>query len=123
MHPARTPTATNLNALVTRRLAELPPDGLLFPAPRGGWARRSDYGRRIFRPAAHAAGWPTQPNGRLAWTFHSLRHVFATWALAQPDARLEDTSRLLGHSSIRTTQDLYITPDGDLHHRLYQATQ
>jgi integrase len=56
------------------------------------------------------------------WLVGSDGLVFATWALAQPDARLEDISRLLGHSSIRTNQDRYITPDGDLHHRFYEAT-
>jgi integrase len=51
-----------------------------------------------------------------------LRHVFATWALAQPGARLEDVSKLLGHSSVRITQDLYVSPDGDLLDRFYRAT-
>jgi integrase len=49
-------------------------------------------------------------------------HVFATWALAQPGARIEDVSRLLGHSTVRVTQDLYIAPDADLYDRFYQAT-
>jgi integrase len=34
----------------------------------------------------------------------------------------EDVSRLLGHSTIRVTQDLYIAPDADLYDRLYRAT-
>jgi integrase len=58
----------------------------------------------------------------MQWSFHSLRHVFATWALAQPGARLEDVSKLLGHSSVRITQDLYVSPDGDLLDRFYRAT-
>jgi integrase len=49
--------------------------------------------------------------------------VFATWALAQPGARIEDVSRLLGHSTVRVTQDLYIAPDADLYDRFYQATR
>ncbi len=53
---------------------------------------------------------------------HSHRHVFATWALAQPGARIEDVPRLLGHSTVRVTQDLYISPDGDLYERFYRAT-
>ncbi len=68
---------------------------------RGGWARRSHYGRTTWDLAARAAGWPRRADGRWAWTFHSLRHVFATWALAQPGLRIEDVSRLLGHSSTR----------------------
>jgi hypothetical protein len=31
-------------------------------------------------------------------------------------------SRLLGHSTVRVTQDLYISPDGDLFERFYRAT-
>jgi len=46
-----------------------------------------------------------------------VRHLFA-----QPGARIEDVSRLLGHSTVRVTQDLYIAPDADLYHRFYQAT-
>ncbi|HSH60166.1 MAG TPA: hypothetical protein VK988_11100 [Acidimicrobiales bacterium] len=52
----------------------------------------------------------------------ALEIVTATWALAQPGARIEDVSRLLGHSTVRVTQDLYISPDGDLFERFYQAT-
>ena len=37
-------------------------------------------------------------------------------------ARIEDVSRLLGHSTVRVTQDLYIAPDADLYDRFYQAT-
>lgn len=123
MYPSRTPEGVALNDWVTRRLRELPEDGILFPAPRGHWARRSGYGKAIFRPAADAAGWPHDEDGRLVWTFDSLRHVFATWALAQPGARLEDVSRLLGHSSVRITQDVYIAPDGDLYKRFFDATR
>ncbi len=86
----------------------------MFPSPQGHWPRRSNYRRNTFAPWAAAAGWPRSADGRRAWTFHSLRHVFATWALAQPGARIEDVSRLLGHSTVRVTQDLYISPDGDL---------
>ncbi|MBW3575940.1 MAG: tyrosine-type recombinase/integrase [Actinobacteria bacterium] len=123
MYPARTPGAIDLAPMVERRLAEIAPEDLLFPSPRGCWPRRSNYRRNTFEPAATAAGWPRSAEGRWAWTFHSLRHVFATWALAQPGARIEDVSRLLGHSTVRVTQDLYISPDGDLFERFYRATR
>jgi integrase len=123
MYPARTPGGAELGALLARRLSEIRPDGLVFPSPRGAWPRRSNYRRNTFDPAADAAGWPRRPDGRRAWTFHSLRHVFATWALSQPGARIEDVSRLLGHSTVRVTQDLYISADGDLFERFYRATQ
>ena len=123
MYPARTPGGAELGALLARRLGEIRPDGLVVPSPRGAWARRSNYRRNTFDPAADAAGWPRRPDGRRAWTFHSLRHVFATWALSQPGARIEDVSRLLGHSTVRVTQDLYISADGDLFERFYRATE
>ena len=123
MYPAATPGGVDLEALVARRVAEVGPTGLLFPSPRGHWPRRSNYRRNTFEPAATAAGWPRRPDGRRLWTFHSLRHVFATWALAQPGARIEDVSRLMGHSTVRVTQDLYISADGDLFDRFYRATQ
>lgn len=74
-------------------------------------------------PAAERVGWPRRADGHWAWTFHSLRHVFATWALAQPGLRIEDVSRLLGHSSIRVTQDIYIHVHGDLYERFFEATE
>jgi integrase len=122
MYPARTPAGVDLAAWVRRRLAELGPDAVVFPSPRGHWARRSNYRRNVFDPAARGAGWPKRPDGRWQWTFHSLRHVFATWALSQPGARIEDVSRLLGHSTVRVTQDLYIAPDADLYDRFFTAT-
>lgn len=122
MYPAHTPGGVDLAVLVARRLAELGPEDLLFPSPRGAWPRRSNYARNVFAPAATEVGWPRRADGRWVWTFHSLRHVFATWALSQPGARIEDVSRLLGHSTVRVTQDLYVSPDGDLFERFFTAT-
>ncbi len=122
MFPAATPGGVDLAAMVERRLGEVEADGLVFPAPRGGWARRSNYGRNTWDPAATAAGWPRTSAGRWAWTFHSLRHVFATWALAQPGLRIEDVSRLLGHSGTRVTQDVYVHVHDDVYQRFYEAT-
>jgi integrase len=56
MFPATTPADIDLAAMVTRRLGEVGPDGLLFPSPHGQWARRSNYGRNIWDPAAEAVG-------------------------------------------------------------------
>ena len=121
MFPARTPQGVDLTSLVERRLSELEPEDLMFPSPRGLRARRSNYRRNIFEPAATAAGWSRHGQGH--WTFHSLRHVFATWALAQPGARIGDVSRLLGHASVRVTLDVYVNPDGDLFDRFFEATR
>ena len=88
MYPATTPGGFDLASLVTRRVHELSDDDLMFPAPAGGLLRRSNYGRNIWDPAALTAGWP-RACGRWRWTFHSLRHVFATWALNQPGLRID----------------------------------
>lgn len=122
MYPAVTPGDVDLATLVETRMGEVDPEGLMFPAPRGGWARRSNYGRQTWDPAALAADWPRRLDGRWAWTFHSLRHVFATWSLGQPDVRIEDVSRLLGHSSIRVTQEIYIHLQDDAYDRFFEAT-
>lgn len=121
MFPASTPAGVDLDAMVCRRLRELQSAELVFPAPRGGWARRSNYGRFTWDPAATAVGWPR--GGRSwAWTFHSLRHVFATWALHDAAIPIEDLSRLMGHSSTRVTQDVYIHVRGDMYERFFKAT-
>ena len=44
-------------------------------------------------------------------------------ALNQPGLRIEDVSRLLGHSSVRVTQDIYIHIHNDLYTRFYTATE
>jgi hypothetical protein len=59
-----------------------------------------------------ADGWP-----ELARTFHSLRHVFATWALHEARIPIEDLSRLMGHSSTRVTQDIYVHVRDDIFDR------
>lgn len=98
MYPAITPAGVDLAGLVQRRLDDLDtPAALMFPAPKGDWARRSNYGRNLWDPAAEFVTWPKNPDGKgWHWTFHSLRDVFATWALAQPGIRIEDVSRLHG---------------------------
>jgi integrase len=123
MFPATTPGGVDLLAMVERRLKEVGPDGLLFPSPGGQWARRSNYGRNLFDPAAASIGWPRRADGHWVWKFHSLRHVFATWALTQPGLRIEDVSQLMGHSSVRVTQDIYIHVHGDVYDRFYKATK
>jgi integrase len=122
MFPATTPAGVDLADMVERRLHELPADGVLFPAPHGGHLRRSNYGRNTWDPAARDIGWPRNSNG-WRWTFHSLRHVFATWALHDARIPMEDVSRLLGHSSTRVTQDIYIHVRDDMYDRFYDATR
>jgi integrase len=121
MFPVTTPGGVALAELVQRRLDELEPGELIFPAARGGWMRRSNYGRQIWDPAAEAVTWPK--GGRnWQWTFHSLRHVFATWALHEAHIPIEDLSRLMGHSSTRVTQDIYVHVRDDMFDRFFEAT-
>lgn len=122
MFPEITPAGVDLGQMVARRLDEVEPGGLMFPAPQGGLQRRSNYGRYLWDRAATDIGWPKQPDGRWLWTFHSLRHVFATWALHDAKIPIEDLSRLLGHSSTRVTHDIYIHMRDDMFDRFFDAT-
>jgi integrase len=73
----------------------------VFPAPDGGWHRRSNFSRRAMRPAADG----TQHHARLdtllhpakpGLTFHGTRHGHKTWMIA--DAIPEAAQDLrLGH--------------------------
>jgi integrase len=122
MFPEQTPAGVDLATMVERRLDELEPGGLMFPSQRGMRLRRSNYGRSIWDPAAGKVDWPRTEDGRWFWTFHSLRHVLATWALHDARIPIEDLSRMMGHSSTRVTQDIYIHVRDDMFDRFFQAT-
>ena len=68
---------------------------LLFTAPQGGPIRRSNFRRRVWRPAAGPA-----------LTFHDLRHSHAAMLIAEGVPANVIQARL-GHASIRTTFDTY----------------
>jgi integrase len=71
--------------------AEPGPDGLVFPAPQGGYLRRSNFNRRSWRPATQAAGVE-------GLRFHDLRHSAATLALAG-GANTRELMERMGHTS------------------------
>jgi integrase len=71
--------------------AEPGPDGLVFPAPQGGYLRRSNFNRRSWRPATQAAGVE-------GLRFHDLRHSAATLALAA-GANTRELMERMGHTS------------------------
>jgi integrase len=71
--------------------AEPGPDGLVFPAPEGGYLRRSNFSRRSWRPATRAAGVE-------GLRFHDLRHSAATLALAA-GANTRELMERMGHTS------------------------
>jgi integrase len=67
------------------------PDGLVFPAPEGGPMRRSNFGRRVWRPATEAVGVP-------GLRFHDLRHTAGTLA-AITGATTKELMGRIGHAS------------------------
>ena len=77
------PGGADLDALVSRRLGELGLGKLLFPLPKGCWARRSNYRRdtveRRHRRPASPAGPTAGARGR-----STPRHVLATWRWPSP---------------------------------------
>lgn len=71
-----------------------------FPGPRGGYLRRSNFTRRVFRPAVLAAGFESSN------TFHSLRRTYAT-SLMERQVEPRAIADLLGHAQVSTSMDLY----------------
>jgi integrase len=71
--------------------AEPGPDGLVFPAPEGGYLRRSNFRRRWWVAATKAAGVE-------GLRFHDLRHSAATLALAA-GANTRELMERMGHTS------------------------
>ena len=77
--------------------------GLVFPNGRGNVESHANIAGRGFAPLQRACF------GEVKYGLHSLRHFFASWAIAQgfTPKRLQ---ALLGHSSIQMTFDTYGHP-------------
>ena len=73
--------------------AETDRDGLIFPAPKGGLVRRSNFNRRAWAPAVRSVG-------LLGFHFHDLRHTGNTLAAITGASTKELMSRM-GHASPR----------------------
>jgi len=71
--------------------AEPGPEGLVFPAPEGGYLRRSNFRRRWWLAATKVAGVE-------GLRFHDLRHSAATLALAA-GANTRELMERMGHTS------------------------
>ncbi len=73
----------------------------VFTSPRRCWLRRSDFDRRVFRPAIDGtlqrpdAAVPIEPV-RPGLTFHGLRHSHKTWMIADGIPEIAQARRL-GH--------------------------
>ena len=72
---------------------------VVFPSPEETWLRRSNFGRRYWRPAHTDAGW------RKEWTFHTLRH-FAARNLID-ELKEFDAADILGHADTNFTRRVY----------------
>lgn len=78
---------------VAQQLARRPnPLALVFPAPRGGYWRDSNFDRRVWQKAREAAGLADLK-------FHTLRAFWKSHAHELPEALAQ---QLLGHSDLRT---------------------
>jgi integrase len=80
-------------------LAEGHLDGPVFCDTRGGWLRKSNFTRNVFKPLLQKAGLPPV-------RFHDLRHTAATLRLLLGD-HPKVVKELLGHSQINLTMDTY----------------
>jgi integrase len=73
---------------------------LVFPNKKGGIMRIDNLRYRHFKPLLEAAGLPSV-------RLYDLRHSFSTlWVESGED--LELLQRILGHTSIKTTADVYV---------------
>ena len=82
-----------------REYAEPSPEGIVFPAPQGGFLRLENFRKRVWQPATVAAG--VDP-----LRVHDLRHTCASLAIAA-GADVKVLQRMLGHASAALTLDRY----------------
>jgi integrase len=87
--------------------APVEPEEYVFLGPMGGPLRRSTFRTRVWLPAVERAGLD-------GLTFHGLRHT-AAGLMREVQAHPQVIQQRLGHSSSRTTTDVYgwVTPVGD----------
>jgi integrase len=76
------------------------PGALVFVGRDGAALRRSNFGKRYWKPAVARVGLPS------TLRFHDLRHTCVAF-LIDVGMQQYDVMRHLGHASIRTTIDVY----------------
>ena len=93
--------------LAARGLTQAETDALLFVAPGGGPVRAANFRGRVWKPATIAAGLK-------GLKFHDLRHTNVGLLIGAGTHPAVIQCRI-GHSSIRTTLDVYghVLPDTD----------
>ena len=88
IYPRATPGGWPLAEMTAARIEEVKqeqaagrnPLGLIFPAPKGGYWRSSNFSRRVLKAAYLTAGW--RGTDETSWTWHSLRQLFCTTAFS-----------------------------------------
>ena len=129
IYPRRTPAgyplaerfAARIEQVLAEQAAGANPLGLIFPSPRGTYCRSSYFGRNVLKRAYLAVGW-RDAEGKGAWTWHSLRHVFCTTALFTWKLEPTDVSRMAGHANYRVTLDMYVGTTAGVLDRARAAT-
>lgn len=107
-HDRLIPVTAEIAGLIRTRCAADPDGGWAFPSRDGGHIRprwASKLAARVLPPG---------------WSLHSLRHRFATTAYGA-DRDLLAVQRLLGHSSVATTQRYTAPPDDAMRRALDAA--
>jgi integrase len=84
-------------------------NGLVFPNTVGKPMNAGNFYRREFQPLLERAGLTDE-----GFTFHSLRHTFAT-TLADKGVHPSTAQKMLGHSDIRMTLAIYTHATDDMH--------
>jgi integrase len=90
--------------------------GLLFPAARGGYISRNNFGKRVWRPAV--ASVPAL-NGK--FRFHDLRHWAAVSMLFDLELQVAIVSQILGHRDQGVTERIYLRARHDYADRVAAA--
>jgi integrase len=84
-------------------------ESYVFTGERGAQTRQNNWRTRVFQRACERAGvWrPSSTGGRELPRVHDLRHTAASLA-ARAGYSLHEVKEMLGHSTIKTTSDLYL---------------
>ena len=77
----------------------------MFPNGAGNVESHANIAGRGWEPLQRSQGFVDERN-RPRYRLHSLRHFFASWAIAQGFSA-KRLQALLGHSSIQMTSDVY----------------
>lgn len=99
----------------------------VFASPEGDWLRRSNFARRVLRPATDGNLHVTQPRIRsvpveLGLTFHGFRHSHKTWLIADGMPEIAQARRL-GHHLDNRVVETYSHVAPEVEHRLLDALE